>query len=330
MRVAATSPASVGHDVVTSDAALTRPSPATPRGSRRGPDAARPRGRPGGGARARHARQHRTSPADDLRPLRQPHRRGQLPPVLALADGRARSATGCTPRPGSTAPTGLARARRRAAGFFAWSQTEPGHGCPISMTYAAVPALRADEALAKEWTPGSRRRVRPRHPPARRKAGALAGMGMTEKQGGSDVRANVTEARPTEVDGEYTLHGHKWFTSAPMNDVFLVLAQATGGLTCFVVPRVLPDGTRNPLAWCGSRTSSATGPTPRPSSSSTARSRGGSATRAAASARSSRWWPRPGSTASSARPSLMRHALAEASWHVAHRSAFGRCSPTSR
>ena len=72
-------------------------------------------------------------------------------------------------------------------------------------------------------------------------------MGMTEKQGGSDVRANVTEARPTSVDGEYTLHGHKWFTSAPMNDVFLVLAQAEDGVTCFVVPRVLPDGTRNQL-----------------------------------------------------------------------------------
>jgi len=137
---------------------------------------------------------------------------------------------------------------RRAAGFFAWSQTEPGHGCPISMTYAAVPALRADDALAKEWTPrlasttydfGLR--------PPDQKAGCLAGMGMTEKQGGSDVRQNLTEAHPTEVDGDYTLHGHKWFTSAPMNDVFLVLAQAPGGLTCFLVPRVLPDGTRNQL-----------------------------------------------------------------------------------
>ena len=126
---------------------------------------------------------------------------------------------------------------RRAAGFFAWSQTEPGHGCPISMTYAAIPALRADDAIAKEWTPklastsydfGVR--------PVAEKAGALAGMGMTEKQGGSDVRANVTMATPTSVDGEYTLAGHKWFTSAPMNDMFLVLAQAPGGLTCFVVP----------------------------------------------------------------------------------------------
>ena len=120
---------------------------------------------------------------------------------------------------------------RRAAGFFAW-QTEPGHGCPISMTYAAIPALRVDDAIAKEWTPKlAARSYDPGLRPLAEKSGALAGMGMTEKQGGSDVRANETEARPTSVDGEYTLHGHKWFTSAPMNDVFLVLAQAPGGLS---------------------------------------------------------------------------------------------------
>ena len=129
---------------------------------------------------------------------------------------------------------------------MAWSHTEPGHGCPVSMTYAAVPALRADDALAKEWTPLlASTTYDPGLRPAAEKRGALAGMGMTEKQGGSDVRANVTQAVPTATDGEYTLHGHKWFTSAPMNDVFLVLAQAEGGVTCFVVPRVLPDGTRN-------------------------------------------------------------------------------------
>ncbi len=123
---------------------------------------------------------------------------------------------------------------RRAAGFFAW-QTEPGHGCPISMTYAAVPALRVDDAIAKEWTPKlAARSYDPGLRPLAEKSGALAGMGMTEKQGGSDVRANETEARPTSVEGEYTLHGHKWFTSAPMNDVFLVLAQAPGG--CLVLP----------------------------------------------------------------------------------------------
>src|SRR5919107_3024098 len=132
---------------------------------------------------------------------------------------------------------------RRAAGFMAWSHTEPGHGCPISMTYAAVPALRADDALAKEWTPLlASTAYDPGLRPVTDKRGALAGMGMTEKQGGSDVRANVTEARPTSADGEYTLHGHKWFTSAPMNDVFLVLAQAPGGMSCFLVPRMLPSG----------------------------------------------------------------------------------------
>jgi putative acyl-CoA dehydrogenase len=133
----------------------------------------------------------------------------------------------------------------RAAAFNVWSQVEGGHGCPVSMTHAAVPALRADKALYDEWAPrltsyvydfGLR--------PPQDKAGCLAGMGMTEKQGGSDVRTNTTRAveRP---DGTYLLTGHKWFTSAPMCDVFLVLGQAPGGLTCFVVPRVLPDGTRN-------------------------------------------------------------------------------------
>ena len=137
---------------------------------------------------------------------------------------------------------------RRAAGFMAWSHTDPAHGCPISMTYAAVPALRADDALAKEWTPAlAATSYDPGIRPVSQKKGALAGMGMTEKQGGSDVRANVTEARPTSAEGEYTLHGHKWFTSAPMHDVFLVLAQAPDGLTCFVVPRALPDGSRNAL-----------------------------------------------------------------------------------
>ncbi|HEX6446860.1 MAG TPA: acyl-CoA dehydrogenase family protein [Streptosporangiales bacterium] len=134
----------------------------------------------------------------------------------------------------------------RAAGFYVWSQVEQGHLCPVSMTHAAVPALRVDPALADAWVPAlTARRYEPGLRPVSGKAGALAGMGMTEKQGGSDVRANVTTAEPTGVDGEYALTGHKWFCSAPMSDVFLVLAQAPGGLTCFVLPRVLPDGTRN-------------------------------------------------------------------------------------
>jgi putative acyl-CoA dehydrogenase len=133
----------------------------------------------------------------------------------------------------------------RAAGFSVWSQTEGGHGCPISMTHAAVPALRVDEGLAAEWEP--RLTSLTYDPGLRRpadKAGCLAGMGMTEKQGGSDVRTNTTRAVPA-ADGTYRLTGHKWFTSAPMCDMFLVLAQAPGGLTCFVVPRILPDGERN-------------------------------------------------------------------------------------
>jgi putative acyl-CoA dehydrogenase len=133
----------------------------------------------------------------------------------------------------------------RAAGFYVWSQVEAGHGCPVSMTYAAVPALRTTPQLAKEWVP---RLTATAYDPGLRapgsKAGCLAGMGMTEKQGGSDVRANTTRA-DRQSDGCYRLTGHKWFCSAPMSDVFLVLAQAPAGLSCFVVPRVLPDGRRN-------------------------------------------------------------------------------------
>lgn len=133
----------------------------------------------------------------------------------------------------------------RAAGFMVWSSAEAGHGCPVSMTYAVVPALRHTPDLAKTYEPLLTSRV---YDPGLRspagKRGLLAGMGMTEKQGGTDVRANTTTAseRP---DGSWRLHGHKWFTSAPMNDLFLVLAQAPGGLSCFLVPRVLPDGSRN-------------------------------------------------------------------------------------
>ncbi|AZM59300.1 MULTISPECIES: acyl-CoA dehydrogenase family protein [unclassified Streptomyces] len=135
---------------------------------------------------------------------------------------------------------------RRAAAFHLWTQAEAGNGCPLSMTHAAVPALRTDPELAAEWEPRLTSTVYDRElrPPGQ-KPGALFGMGMTEKQGGSDVRANTTAARPLAQDGAYELTGHKWFCSAPMSDAFLVLAQAPGGLTCFLVPRVLEDGTRN-------------------------------------------------------------------------------------
>ncbi|GAA1303197.1 acyl-CoA dehydrogenase family protein [Saccharothrix xinjiangensis] len=132
----------------------------------------------------------------------------------------------------------------RAAKFYVWSQAEAGHGCPVSMTYAAVPALRASPGLAERFEPLLASREYDfglRAPEGKR--GLVAGMSMTEKQGGSDVRANTTRAVPNG-DG-HLLTGHKWFTSAPMSDLFLTLAQAPGGLSCFLVPRVLPDGTRN-------------------------------------------------------------------------------------
>jgi putative acyl-CoA dehydrogenase len=212
---------------------------------------------------------------------------------------------------------------RRAAGFLAWSQTEPGHLCPISMTYAAVPALQADDALAKEWTPllASRSYDFGLRAPAE-KAGALAGMGMTEKQGGSDVRANITVATE-RGDGLYELSGHKWFTSAPMNDVFLVLAQAPSGLTCFVVPRVLPDGSRNPLDVVRLKDKLGN----KSNASSELEFRGTLAHRLGDEGRGVRTIiemvaaTRLDCVLGSA--ALMRKAVSEASWHVAHRSAFG-------
>ncbi len=134
----------------------------------------------------------------------------------------------------------------RAAGFFLWSQVEAGHGCPISMTYSIVPALRAAPEDAAAWEPLlTARSYDPSYRPAAEKAGAIAGMAMTEKQGGSDVRANTSRAEP---DGDaWRLTGHKWFCSAPGSDLFLMLATTARGLTCFAVPRYLPDGTRNPI-----------------------------------------------------------------------------------
>jgi putative acyl-CoA dehydrogenase len=138
----------------------------------------------------------------------------------------------------------------RSAMFIAFSQAEAGVGCPISMTYSVIPALRKQPELAEEWEPRfmSLRYDGERLRPAADKAGALCGMGMTEKQGGSDVRANTTTATPLNGGGpaaEYELTGHKWFFSAPMCDAFLVLAQAEGGLSCFLLPRFTPDGERN-------------------------------------------------------------------------------------
>jgi putative acyl-CoA dehydrogenase len=139
----------------------------------------------------------------------------------------------------------------RAARFYMQSQVEAGHGCPITMTFAAVPCLKTQPDLAREWLPKITARVYdPRNVPAGEKQGLTIGMAMTEKQGGSDVRANTTRAVPVGAAGPgrpYELVGHKFFVSAPMCDAFLVLAQAAGGHSCFLVPRWRPDGVKNPL-----------------------------------------------------------------------------------
>ena len=157
----------------------------------------------------------------------------------AVAEG-AHTSAWAEPRPGANVA--------RAATFMLFAQIEPGHACPISMTHAAVPTLRLNDELSREWMP----RLLSRDydgalgagasEPA--KTSALFGMAMTEKQGGSDVRANATQAVDAG-DGSFRLTGHKWFCSAPMSDAFFVLAQAPGGLSCFLVPRVLADGIRN-------------------------------------------------------------------------------------
>jgi putative acyl-CoA dehydrogenase len=221
------------------------------------------------------------------------------------------------PRPGAHAA--------RAAAFYIWSQVEGGHGCPVSMTYAAVPTLRKEPSVAEQWEPlmttleydfGLR--------PAAAKKGVLFGMAMTERQGGSDVRANTTRAEPAGSDGEHLLTGQKWFCSAPMCDAFLVLAQAPGGLTCFLLPRVLPDGTRNSFRIerlkdkLGNRSNAS-----------------------AEVAFDAAWAVRVGEEGRGVRTiiemvnhtrldciigsaSLMRQAVAQATHHTAHRSAFGR------
>jgi putative acyl-CoA dehydrogenase len=133
----------------------------------------------------------------------------------------------------------------RAAAAMLASECEAGHVCPVSMTYASMPVLRRDPELAHEWEPRLQSTdYDSSFQPAGRKRSALIGMAMTEKQGGSDVRANSTTAEPAG-DGEYLLHGHKWFCSAPMSDAFLVLAQAPAGLSCFFMPRWTPEGRPN-------------------------------------------------------------------------------------
>jgi putative acyl-CoA dehydrogenase len=136
----------------------------------------------------------------------------------------------------------------RAALMMLTSQNEAGHTCPISMTFSAVAALRAEPELAGDWEPRILSAVYDsRFAPAQEKSGVLLGMGMTEKQGGSDVRANTTRAKRIGGSREFLITGHKWFVSAPMCDAFLVLAQAPKGLSCFLLPRWTPSGERNHL-----------------------------------------------------------------------------------
>ncbi|HEX6723808.1 MAG TPA: acyl-CoA dehydrogenase family protein [Gaiella sp.] len=212
----------------------------------------------------------------------------------------------------------------RAARFMTLAYAEAGVGCPLSMTFASVPALRAAAPeLTDEWgsllgsttyEPGLR--------PPLDKAGALCGMAMTERQGGSDVRANETHADPS--GDAYLLNGDKWFCSAPMSDAFLVLAQAPDGLTCFLVPRVLPDGSRNGFRI--DRLKDKLGN--RSNASAEIRLEDAVAHRVGDEGRGvatiiemvvhTRLDCVLGSTA------LMRRAVAEATHHAAHRSAFGR------
>jgi putative acyl-CoA dehydrogenase len=139
----------------------------------------------------------------------------------------------------------------RCAGSYLAAQMEPGHCCPITMTHAAVATLRHQPGLARQWLPKILvRDYDPSPRPAEAKRAATFGMGMTERQGGTDVRANTTSAEPIDGRGPskaYRITGHKWFLSAPMSDVFLVLAQAKGGLSCFLLPRLRPDGAVNGL-----------------------------------------------------------------------------------
>ncbi|MDO8287927.1 MAG: isovaleryl-CoA dehydrogenase [Parvibaculum sp.] len=139
----------------------------------------------------------------------------------------------------------------RLAGTYMMTQIESGHGCPITMTNAAVPALMFQPELAKEWVPRILSRdYDPTFTKASDKKGVTFGMGMTEKQGGTDVRANTSVAVAVGAGGagaEYRITGHKWFFSAPMCDAFLVLAQAKGGLSCFLMPRFTPDGAPNAI-----------------------------------------------------------------------------------
>jgi putative acyl-CoA dehydrogenase len=216
----------------------------------------------------------------------------------------------------------------RAAAFYLWSQVESGHGCPISMTYASVPTLRVEPSLSAAWEPlVAARRYDPALRPAAEKPGVLVGMAMTERQGGSDVRANITRAEPDGAPGPggaYRLTGHKWFCSAPMCDAFLVLAQAPGGLSCFLLPRVLPDGTRNGMHLArlkdklGNRSNASSEVELDDALAFLVGEEGRGVRTIVEMVNCTRLDCVIGSA------SLMRQAVAQATHHAAHRSAFGR------
>jgi len=213
----------------------------------------------------------------------------------------------------------------RAAKVIVWYQVDAGHICPVSMTYAVVPALRHQPEVAATWEPMiCSTTYDPANLPVGQKAGVTCGMALTEKQGGSDVRANTTRAEPTGPDGTYSLTGHKWFCSAPMSDGFLMLAQAPGGISCFLAPRWRSDGTRNPIRI--QRLKDKLGD--RSNASSEIELSGVSAQLIGEEGRGVRTIIEMvnhtrldcvlGST------SLMRQGVAQAAWHAAHRSAFAK------
>ncbi len=212
----------------------------------------------------------------------------------------------------------------RAAKVIVWYQVDAGHICPISMTYAVVPALRHQPAVAETWEPMiCSTTYDPSDVAVEHKAGVTCGMALTEKQGGSDVRANTTRAEPGP-DGTYWLTGHKWFCSAPMSDAFLILAQAPGGISCFLTRRWRPDGTRNPIRI--QRLKDKLGD--RSNASSEIELLGASAELVGEEGRGVRTIIEMvnhtrldcvlGST------SIMRQGVAQAAWHATHRAAFGK------
>ncbi|HEY4784136.1 MAG TPA: acyl-CoA dehydrogenase family protein, partial [Chthoniobacterales bacterium] len=216
----------------------------------------------------------------------------------------------------------------RAALAFLRHQIDEGTSCPLTMTFAAIPSLRLQPELAAEWEPRALSSIYdPRSMPASQKHGALFGMGMTERQGGSDVRANTTLAEPISGGGpgkEYTITGHKWFCSAPMCDAFLILAQAPAGLSCFLLPRWRPDGTRNAFHLLrlkdklGNRSNASSEVEFRRAWAQLVGEEGRGVATIMEMVRHTRLDCAVGSAAS------MRKAVTEAIHHAAHRSAFGR------